>query len=156
ASVPEFIAWARWFHLPLFFAITALLLFVRYYLGAGRAWLLWTIIGMRAAVLLVNFLVQPNFNWSQIDTLAHVEFLGESVALAGQANLRRWQWLSVATFLLMIVYVLDAAWQCRQRGPVSRRGRALVVGAGIAIPLATGALLAQAAMFGFNRLPVLG
>src|SRR5215218_7361937 len=47
--------WVRWFHLPLFLAIVGMVLFVRVHLGTGRAWLGWTVIGMRSIVLVGNF-----------------------------------------------------------------------------------------------------
>jgi signal transduction histidine kinase len=155
-SVTEFGEWARWYHLPLFLGIAGQLLFVRYYLGAGRDWLLWGIIGARLVVLVLNFMVEPNFNWSHIDSLSHVRFLGESVAVVGHAQLRPWQWLPTAARLLMVVFVLDAAHQLWRRGGPQARHRALVVGIGFAVPTAASVVLAQSVVLGLARLPVLG
>ena len=50
-TVAAFGDWARWYHLPLFLGIVGQLLFVRYYLGTGPIWLLWTIVLSRLVVL---------------------------------------------------------------------------------------------------------
>ena len=44
ATVAEYGEWLRWYHVPIFFAVIAQLLFVHYYLGTGRLWLMWAII----------------------------------------------------------------------------------------------------------------
>src|SRR5262249_8366328 len=59
ATVTEYGEWARLLYLPLFFAFVGQLLFVHLFLGTGRLWLLWTIIGARVVMLLGNFLVYP-------------------------------------------------------------------------------------------------
>ena len=75
ASATEFGEQLRWYHLPIFFTLLGQVLFVRYDLGTGRAWLLWTIIPIRVLVLLVNFCVRPNFNFREISSLREVAFL---------------------------------------------------------------------------------
>jgi two-component system, LuxR family, sensor kinase FixL len=73
----------RWTHVPIFFLVASIVLFVREFLGAGRWWLAWTAIATRgAASLLVNFLQSPNLNYTEIHGLARVPFLGEAVAVA--------------------------------------------------------------------------
>ena len=44
ATPAAFGGWLRWYHVPFFFAFTAQVLFVHYYLGTGRLWLLLTFI----------------------------------------------------------------------------------------------------------------
>src|SRR4029078_5605872 len=48
-------------HVAPFFLVASVVLFVRTYLHAGRRWLAWTIVGLRAFALLVNFAHDPNF-----------------------------------------------------------------------------------------------
>src|SRR3954452_12694817 len=80
-SPQEYGVWVRWFHVPLFFAIVGMVLFVRLHLGTGRAWLGWTVIGMRSVVLVGNFLLpQPNFTWREIRSIQHLQFFGEKIA----------------------------------------------------------------------------
>jgi two-component system sensor kinase FixL len=57
ATAAEYGEWQRWNHVPLFFAFIAMLLFVHYYLGTGRLWLMWAFIFARSVVLIVNFSV---------------------------------------------------------------------------------------------------
>jgi len=143
ATVAEHGEWIRWAQLSLFVALIAQLLFVHYYLGTGRLWLLWTIIAACTAVLIGNFLVYPNFNWLQISTLRHVSFLGEQVSVVGEGRLRPWQWLPAASRMLMVAFVADAVAQLwRTRRPEARR-KALVVGCGIGIPLVSAVALGQ-------------
>lgn len=148
--------WARWYQLPIFFAIVGEALFVRDYLGTARGWLMWIILVGRLIVVSVNFMVEPNFNWERIDSLAHVSFLGEQVAVVGHAELRSWQWLPTTTRVLLIVFIVDAARRLWLTGDAEARHRALVIGYGFAIPLAGSVALAQAAVLGLARLPVLG
>jgi len=155
-SITAFGEWARWYHVPLFIGLVGQLLFVRYYLNAGREWLMWGIIGARLVVLVLNFMVEPNFNWSHIDSLNHVRFLGEDVAVVGHAELRPWQWLPTLTRILMVVFVADAAHQLWRRGGAQAHHRALVVGLGFALPIAGAVALAQTAVLGLAKLPVLG
>ena len=148
--------WARWYQLPLFIAIVGEALFVRYYLGTAREWLMWIILLGRLIVVSANFMVEPNFNWERIDRLDHVSFLGEQVAVIGHAELRSWQWLPTTTRVLLIAFIVDAARRLWVTGDAEARHRALVIGAGFAIPLAGSVALAQAAVLGLARLPVLG
>src|SRR5947208_2411244 len=59
-SPQEFGLALRWTHVPLFFTVVAIVAFVRAFLGAGRWWLALTVVGLRLAVLIVNFCVWPN------------------------------------------------------------------------------------------------
>jgi signal transduction histidine kinase len=143
ATVAEYVAWVRWAHLPLFAGFIAQLLFVYYYLGTGRSWLLWTIIAARIAVLVGNFQFYPSLSWREIGSLGHVSFLGEQVSVVGEGVLRSWQWLPSVSRVLMVVFVADAVLQLwRTRRPESRR-KALVVACGIGIPLLSAVLLGQ-------------
>ena len=155
ASVAAYGEWARWYHLPLFFAIVGLLFFVRSYLGTGRVWLLWTIVSARLVVLVANFMVYPNFNWREITSLRHMSFLGEQVSVVGEAVLRSWQWLPSLSGVLMIVFVADAVvHRWRQGGPDAKRKTLLVSGA-IWIPLVVSVVLAQTVVLGLAHIPVL-
>src|SRR5689334_6895756 len=69
-------AWVRWFHLPNFLAIVGLIAFVRLEFGTGRLWLAATVVALRTVLLALNFILQPNANWSEITSLRTVTFLG--------------------------------------------------------------------------------
>lgn len=143
ATVAEYTAWVRWAQLPLLVGFVAQLLFVRYYLGTGRVWLLWTIIAGRVVLLVGNFQFYPSLSWQEIPSLGHVSFLGEQVSVVSEGVLRSWQWLPSVTRVLMVVFVADAVAQLwRTRRPEARR-KALVVACGIGIPLLSAVALGQ-------------
>jgi hypothetical protein len=82
ATSAEYGEWQRRNHVPVFLAFIAQLLFIHYYLGTGRLWLMWAIIFARSAVLLVNFSVHPSFNFSNIVSLDRVSLLGEQIPVS--------------------------------------------------------------------------
>jgi signal transduction histidine kinase len=154
-SAAEYGEWARWYHLPLFVGIIAQAFFIRYYLGTGRRWLLWTVTAASTVTLLTDFLSQPNFNWREVSGLGSVHFLGEHVSVVGDAVLRSWQWLPIATRLLLIVFVIDAIVQLWQKGGPEEKRKSLLAAAGIALPLSISTLLAQLVLLGLLQVPIL-
>jgi len=153
ASAAEYGDWVRWFHLPNFFAILGLVAFVRLQFG-GRTWLAGTIVALRSILVVVNFSVEPNVNWSSIASLRHIEFLGESVAVVGGAEVRPIQWIATLANLLFIAYVADAlvrAW--RAGGPPARRKTVVVCG-GILAFILVAILEAQLVVWQVVRMPV--
>lgn len=151
----EYGEWLRWYHVPVFAAIVGQVLFVHYYLGTGRSWLLWTVIGARIVVLAVNFSVHPNFNYSSIQSVRHISVLGEQVALLGSAIPRTgWQIFSLGSLFLMIVFLIDAAVRRWLAGGREARRQALVVGFGIAFPWLCTVAYTQSIVFGFGRMPI--
>jgi signal transduction histidine kinase len=154
ATAAEFGQWVRWYHPPIFSVILGYVLLVRLYLGTGRVSLAWTIVSLRLVILVINFLVYPNFNWQEIDSLRHVSFLGEQVAVPGDIVVR-WQWLSTASLVLMIVYVADACIErLRQAQPDSRR-RVLMIVIALALPMITVIPWTQIALLGVEHIPVI-
>jgi signal transduction histidine kinase len=144
----------QWYHLPIFFTLTGQLLFVRYYLGTGRLWLLWTIISIRVFVLVANFLVEPNYNFREISSLQHITFLGASVAVVGESTPRAWQLLALVSMVLLIAFVVDATIQGLRQGSDSRR-KALTVGLAIIVPLVVNLAINQLVVAGVLHVPIL-
>jgi two-component system sensor kinase FixL len=105
----------QWLHVPGLIVIVTLVLFVRLYLRAGRTWLGWAICVSRTLSLILNFAMPPNLNYREITALRHVPFLGEFVS-AGQGVPNPWMLVGQASFLLLIVYVADAARTVWRRG----------------------------------------
>ena len=56
SSAAQYGAWLRWYHLPMFFVLIGQVLFVYYYLGRGRLWLLGLIILLRLVILTRTYL----------------------------------------------------------------------------------------------------
>jgi signal transduction histidine kinase len=156
ASTPaEYGQWLRWYYLPAFIFYVGCVLLVRSYLGTGRPWLAWTIIGTRFLTVVANFLVDPNVTWYSISSLRRVSFLGEPVAVIDHGVLRPLQWfLSVPTFLLL-AFVIDAALERWHRGGTDSKAKALVVSLGIAGPVAIAWVVWQVGVLRLGGFPML-
>jgi PAS domain S-box-containing protein len=132
-----------------------ILLFVRFYMGAGRSWLIWTIIAVRGAILLLNFALQRNFNFQRIVSIERVRFLGEQITVVGDSTPGSWQWLATAACVLCIAFIADASVTLWRRGAPDDRRKALVVGGGTIAFTIIAVAYTQLVIWGFGRLPML-
>ena len=107
-SAAEFGEWLRWLHLPNFFVMVGLVIFVRLQIGTGRVWLAVAIIALRLSLLIVNFIVDPNVSWREVLSIRATEFLGQPIVVVGEAVVRPTQWVATLSSVLFIVYVADA------------------------------------------------
>lgn len=141
-------------HIPLFFLIVAILGFVRAYFGTGRIWLGLAVVGVRIALLVINFTFPPNVNFVAITGLRRFEFLGETVSMpagvVGAGTI-----LGQLGSLLMIIFVIDASITLWRRGSVEGRRRAAVVGGTIALFILVSAGLAALTHRNVIQLPYL-
>ena len=135
ATPGEYEQWLRWYYLPVFIALAAMLLFVHCYLGTGRVWLLWAVIAARLSLVVVNFLVHPNFGFSQIISLRFVSLFGERISLIDVAVPSQRQWFAVASSCLLVAYIVDAAARGWFKGSKETRRKAATVAFGIAGPM---------------------
>jgi two-component system, LuxR family, sensor kinase FixL len=143
-SGEQFLYWQRLGHAAVFVTVVSLVLFVLDYLKSGRVWLAWTVIGLRAATLLITYISPTGLNYSQILGIRRIEFLGEEISvLRGVAS--GWTRFGEFTLVLLVAFVIDAAVTAWRRGDRRGRQRALVVGASVAcmvlISVTCGALL---------------
>ena len=114
-TAQEFGVIMRWGHVPYWVLIISVVVFVRVYLRAGRAWLAWTICVMRTISLLLNFLTGQNLNYREITSLRHVPFFGESVTVAeGISN--PWMLVGQLSLLLLVIFAVDATLAVWRRG----------------------------------------
>jgi signal transduction histidine kinase len=142
----------RLFHAPFALLMLTLVLFVRSYLRAGRAWLGATVVGIRVLMLVVDWFVFPNVNFAAIDRVVSVTMpWGEPVHIAHGA-LRGWTRLGQLSSLLFVIFALDAIRTAWRRGD---RRRAGVVGGSVALAVAVGATHAALLMEGTVRSPSL-
>src|SRR4051794_152084 len=95
--------WVRWIQIPIFLRSACLAVFIRLFFGTGRPWLMWTIVGLRFFILVTGFLVDPNFNFSHIDSIERIPFLGEEVTVVGIAAARHLQWIATLELVLILV-----------------------------------------------------
>lgn len=155
ATATEYGEWLRWYHVPVFLALIAQVLFVHYYLGTGRLWLMWAFIFARLVVLVANFLVHPNFNFLSIVSLRRVSFLGEQISQIGVAVPRsQWQMLVVASLILLMAYLIDAAAQRWLKGGTDSRRKALAVSLGMIVPMLSVVVCHQLVAFGVLYIPL--
>ena len=154
-SADAWVFWVRWCHLPLAVMIVATVVFVRQYLGTGRKWLAGAVIGLRLVILCLNFILDPSVNFERVDSIAHIEFLGEPVSVVGQAVTGRWQFLGTAASLLLAVFVLDAALAQWRRGGGDARRKAVVIGGSVFIFVTLAGLYVQLVIWGIVRWPLL-
>jgi two-component system, LuxR family, sensor kinase FixL len=147
--------WVRWIQLPIFITTVSIVLFVRLYLGTGRLWLIAVIILVRCAILVINFLVHPNFNFREITSLEKVSFLGEEVSVVGKAVVSPWQWVATMAVLLFSVFLVDAAVTLWRGGGRDSRRKAATVGGSIVAFVVISTLQSQMVIWGVARMPVL-
>jgi signal transduction histidine kinase len=149
----EFGEWERWYAIPVFLSVIGQLLFVRFYLEAGRVWLLSTIVAARLFTLIANFAVSPNLAFREITGLRQVSLLGEHVVVADGIT-RSWVWFSAVSMYLVVVFVIDAVYQCWRTGTPEARRKALTVGLALPAPMAFNIALGLLVVWGFVRLPI--
>ena len=119
----------RWMHLSVGTLVIAIVWFIRFHIGTGRLWLAWLITGLRLMILVVNFVLHPNATFQDIHGLREVSFLGEALtAPVGEMN--PWRYLIHLTTILLLAYVMDAAYAALKQGRVRS---ALVMGTSILI-----------------------
>jgi PAS domain S-box-containing protein len=151
----QLIEFHRWIHVFVFPLIVAILAFIRLYFGAGRAWLMWTIIGIRCVVLVLNFTAAGTFNYDAIGAVARVQLFGEEVSAVGEATVGRWQWLGLLSTLLILVYLVDAAMTLWREGSHESRRRAIVIGSSVFLSAGLAILNNQLATWEIARIPPL-
>jgi signal transduction histidine kinase len=155
ATPQEYDAWVRWFQLPIFGAVTGLVLFVRFYFGTATHWLGWIVVSLRGLILATALVLGVNFNFDEIVSLTRVSFLGEPWSTVGQATVGRWQWVATLDTVLLVLYALDATLRsCRHGGRFPRR-KAYFIGGTLMAFLVLAAAPAQLVIWGVADIPIL-
>lgn len=147
--------WVRWNQVPILVRTAALCAFVHFYFGTGRAWLMWSAIGTRAVVLVAGFLMDPNFNFSRIDSIERISFLGEQVSVVGQAVTSPYQWFAVVSSTLVMAYIADASVTLWRSGARDARRKVIVIGGATFLSWAVGTTYTTLMVYGDLRLPAL-
>jgi two-component system sensor kinase FixL len=114
-TVVRYQALVRWIHVPAFVLTLSFVAFVRLYLHAGRAWLAWTIYGLRTLVLVLNFIFPVSINFRAITDIRHFSWAGEIVSVpVGVPN--PWGLISNFSLLLLLIFSVDATITVWRRG----------------------------------------
>ena len=123
-SADQYEQLVRWIHVPVWVLTVSFVAFVRRYLHAGRAWLAWSIYGVRTLVLILNFSFPVSINFWSITSLSQFPLWGEFVSVPiGVPN--PWGSLSHLSLFLLLIFSVDATITLLRRGD---RQRALVLG----------------------------
>lgn len=152
ATAPEYIEALRWYFFATYFALVSQVAFVHYYLGTGRPWLMWAVIGARSVMTVINFAVYPNFNFAEIDSLRQVSLLGEQISVIGVGVASQRQWFALVSIVLWVAYLVDAAIARWRKGGTRRR--AFTVFLGVIVPMLWTNFYTQLLVFGFLSGPV--
>ena len=148
-TTAEYGRWLWWYQLPIWSGILAIVVFVRLYLRAGRAWLGWTAVGLRSVALVIGLFSSPGINFREIVALEQITLFGETVAVArGVPN----PWLAVAhlALLALLLFVASATQDLWRAG---ERRRAVTIGGSLFIFVAAGTVLAIGYFWGWWTFP---
>jgi hypothetical protein len=143
----------QWAHLPVFLVVVSIVGFVQLYFRAGRPWLAWTVCGLRLSALVINSLSVPNLNYKEIGGLLHLPIWGGETISVAKGVPNPWVTLSHLSFLLLLIFVVDASVTLWGRGGRTERRRALVVGGSITFCILVSAVHSALLNFGLIRSP---
>ena len=124
-TVERYEALVWWIHVPVWVLLLSFVGFVRAYLRTGRAWLAWSIYGLRTLVLIVNLILTPNINFRKITSIRHLGLWGGEMASLPVGVPNPWGVLSLISLLLLLAFFVDATITVWKRGD---RQRALIIG----------------------------
>src|SRR6266513_442807 len=122
-TVEQYELLVRWIHVPTWILIVSFVAFVRLYLHAGRAWMAWSIYGLRTLVLILNFIFAVSINFTAIINIRQFLWGGQlvSVPVGTRSPLGL---LSSVSLLLLLIFSVDATITVWRRGD---RRRALLI-----------------------------
>jgi PAS domain S-box-containing protein len=123
-TVDQYEQLVRWVHVPTWVLTLSFIAFVRLYLHAGRAWLVWSIYALRTLVLILNFIFPVSINFTAITDIRQFSWGGQMVSVPVAAP-NPWGLLSTLSLVLLFIFSVDAAITVWRRGD---RRRALLVG----------------------------
>jgi signal transduction histidine kinase len=154
----------RWVHLPILVLWLAIICFVRCYFDAGRSWLAWLAVGLRAVALILSFSTGQNLFFDQITGLKQVAVLGGETISIAQGPLNPWYVVGLLSTVVLAAFVLDAAFTMWRGETDTGRRRAIVFSSSIIFFLMTAtchSALVNAGVInspyvvGFSFLPIL-
>jgi signal transduction histidine kinase len=154
-SPQEWGEWVWWMHPSMFVLVSAMALFLRLHLRAGRLWLLTAVIAMRGLVLLLNLASEPNVNFRRIDSIAQMPFLGEQVTVVASAVTGEYQWFVSLTNLLLPLFILDVIVTVWHRRAPAHRRMALLVGGPVLAAVVLSIVLTQMVIWRVVEFPML-
>jgi two-component system sensor kinase FixL len=153
-TVEQYQTLVRWVHVPTWVLTVSFVAFVRLYLRAGRAWLAWSIYGLRTLVLVLNFIFPVSINFRAITDIRHFSWASEIVSVpVGIPN--PWGLLSQVSLLLLLIFSVDVTitvWRRRERRSALLVGGSMIFGAILAwhVPLVIWGVIEVPFFLGFT------
>jgi signal transduction histidine kinase len=149
-SISEFGTALRWFHVPVATAIFACIALIYYRLRPKRLWLAWTAVALRVATLIINFIQDPNINYSEITLLERTLIAGDTISMVeGISNPA--MLVANISLLFLSIFVVDAAVTAWRR---DRDRFTLALGATLVVLVIGGSIQAILIFWEFIQLPV--
>jgi PAS domain S-box-containing protein len=147
----------RWASIAGCFLICGVVFFFRSYLGTGRMWLLWTIVGLRIVLLSDSFLSgDASLNFKEVKSIKRIPFMGETVSVVGQSLTSPRQSLATLSLLLLLIFLVDAAVALWRKGGAENRRKAVVIGGSWLVGVALASLEASLVAWRVVRMPFAG
>ena len=115
----------RWAHVPVATSAICVVGFVFHHYGVGSPLLAALAVATRAACLLPNFFSGANLNYSTIESIRPVLFLGARVSIPDVATPNPWMMLGSANALLVAMFIGHAIFQLSTRRRSPERTRAI-------------------------------
>lgn len=147
----------RWASIAGFFLICGVMFFFRSYLGTGRMWLLWTIVGLRIVLLCDSFLrMDASLNFKEVKSIKRIPFMGETVSVVGQSLTSPRQFFATMSLLLLLIFLVDASVALWRKGGAENRRKAVVIGGSWLVGIAVASLEASLVAWRVVRMPFTG
>ncbi len=127
-SMQSYLQLIRALYVAILAGFIALISFVRIYMRAGRRWLGWASIGMRALATVAGLSLPNSLHFTELHTLEPASFLGSQVMIA-QGTPNPWLATAILSNLLLTAFFVDAivtAWKQRGGRQVILLGSALL------------------------------
>jgi len=136
-SIEQMALILRWVHLPILVLWLAIICFVRCYFDAGRSWLAWLTVGLRAVALILSFSTGQNLFFNRITGLKQVAVWGGETISIAQGPLNPWYVVGPLSTVVLAAFVLDAAFTLWRGETKTGRRRAIVFSSSITFFLLT-------------------
>lgn len=148
----EYATALRWFQVPVWFGIVALMGLVYLRLRPRFLWLGWLALGLRTVALVATFVSGPNLNYIELTDIEHIRLLGEPVAIARGGVPNPWMLTGQISLLLLILFIFDGGVSSRRRG---EGVRSLVLAISIFVGVAVATVQAILVFWNFAHWPIL-
>ena len=153
-SAAEYANIVRWAHLIFLFVCGAILGFVHCHFGTGSLRLLMLALGLRVAAVIANFTTGENLHFQSIGSLRQIEILGQSVNIVGTWQANPWVILGQLASLIMLAYIVNAAWRMGHSSTHDAHRRAITLGGSLTIFITLAAALTGLVAAGVLQIPL--